>query len=651
MAALLIALILGLTLALGGAGFDRHADRDGSSIPLFATLVLAAFVALVGDSAALWGYRGSVALLVGATLACGGWIWPAGSGMSRLRSALRRPSRVTVVLGVVALALALPLILLPVPLDTDAQGFGYLALMIRSGGTLTTLAPWHPEISYLYSPGALLIFATLSQLLPDISMSAVMMGAAHAAAFLFVWLAWDFGREIGLSAKPTVGSDSRQGAMAGPQTWMWASGISAALSVGLWTALMDSHYTAIFALLFSLACLTCVFRYVRTGRLIFSAQAALGLAAVAMTQPDTTVALGLGYGSLLVLGWLATDRPPLRRWLVLAAVIPLSAVAALSPWLARIWPLLGAGIRSPFAPEASQWRVLLSYHGLVWPALALAGMAIYLRRRRLWALTMAGWCAAALEVSAVGLTQRIFPSLGAALLRFTYPFSIAWHAPIIPYMALGAGALVWLSSRLNLRVIGRWFALLAATTAIVLLLAGILGQRLLALSKSRLSFYGAFASRNDVLAMRWLHDNTPSGTRVLNYPGDFDAGRDWEAHWAPVISERDCVYFRSQPFFLVDGAQPGIGGLREEQAALLAFWRDPSDLADLSLLREAGIQYVLVPDAVGDPASLARSWRWKPPALLSDARSLPAGAPYLRLVFVAGGAQVFRVSPAGSDGT
>src|SRR5204863_5221553 len=45
-----------------------------------------------------------------------------------------------------------PALILFLPLDTDAQGFGYLALMVRKGGTIWTLTPWHPEVRYLYSP-------------------------------------------------------------------------------------------------------------------------------------------------------------------------------------------------------------------------------------------------------------------------------------------------------------------------------------------------------------------------------------------------------------------------------------------------------------------------------------------------------------------
>ena len=57
--------------------------------------------------------------------------------------------RELVFFGLVLLLVIVPVLVLPVPLDTDAQGFGTLALSLRDSGSLTTLAPFHPEIEYL----------------------------------------------------------------------------------------------------------------------------------------------------------------------------------------------------------------------------------------------------------------------------------------------------------------------------------------------------------------------------------------------------------------------------------------------------------------------------------------------------------------------
>jgi hypothetical protein len=243
---------------------------------------------------------------------------------------------------------------------------------------------------------------------------------------------------------------------------------------------------------------------------------------------------------------------------------------------------------------------------------------------------MAGWLLALVEFSSLGLLERAAPSVMGRLLRFDYPFSLAWHGPVLPYLALASAALVWLGDRPRV----------AAGVG----LAALLGAALLVPAGAPRP-YGAFASANDVTAMRWLRAHAAPADRILNYPGDYDRGRDWEAHWVPVIAERDSVYFRMQPFFrtAAAGGASGVERARAEQQAMLAFWRDPADPAHAARLRAARIAYVIVPEAIGDPASLARAWRWQPPAVLSGTRSTPRDAPYLRLVFRAGGAEVHAV--------
>src|SRR5689334_2762104 len=97
--------------------------------------------------------------------------------------------------GFVALIFLVPVIILPVPLDTDAQGFGYLGLMARLGGGFKTLAPWHPEVSYLYSPGFTALIAYLSHQLNQ-GLQSVQMSVGAVLGVLNVWLAYDMGAEI-----------------------------------------------------------------------------------------------------------------------------------------------------------------------------------------------------------------------------------------------------------------------------------------------------------------------------------------------------------------------------------------------------------------------------------------------------------------------
>lgn len=170
------------------------------------------------------------------------------------------------------------------------------------------------------------------------------------------------------------------------------------------------------------------------------------------------------------------------------------------------------------------------------------------------------------------------------------------------------------------------------------------------LAARRAPFQGALASRNDVAAMRWLRRNSAPEARVLNYPGNLPAMRDWEGHWAPVLTERDCVYFRMQPFFLDDprwGVPGALAAAHREQREMLAFWRDPGAPPQAERLAEAGIRYVLVPEAVADPSSLDDAWRGRPPALLDGVSPPALEAGFLEPVFRAGGAIVYRVIAPG----
>ena len=74
----------------------------------------------------------------------------------------------------------IPALIAPVPLDTDAQGFGYLALTARLGGGFDTLAPFHPEIHYLYSPGFPALIAYLSHQL-GLGIQMIEMGVGGGA--------------------------------------------------------------------------------------------------------------------------------------------------------------------------------------------------------------------------------------------------------------------------------------------------------------------------------------------------------------------------------------------------------------------------------------------------------------------------------------
>lgn len=539
------------------------------------------------------------------------WTWPSARDFAAL--------------GVLIVVFGAIVALLPVPLDTDAQGFGYLALMLREGEDYTSLAPWHPEISYLYSPAYPGLIAHFSARLP-VGIHALQLAFSAATAVVFLWMAYDFGAELG---------DRRAGR---------AFLAAAVIGLGLITAFMDSHYTALLALVCALAFLTFALRALRSPRWSNVLFAAICLAAVPLSQPDTTIALLIGYAPWLIALPLARPRPGWRAWAVVAVAIPLIALALVAPWLASIGDLLGSDIDSPFEVALRHWRTLVFMHGGVIVALALIGAAIGLRQRTPAQLLMIVWLVAIVEFSTLGLLERTFPRVVEPLLKYDYPFSLAWHGPIIPYFALGGTALLALAARIGTERVDAWTRRLAYPALALALGTVALGvaffDPLLDASREVVSFYGAFSSRADVAAMEWLRDHTPPDARVLNHPGPH------EGDWAPIISERDTVYFRPQPFFR------GAGQAENEQDAFRPLWRAPDaapqDFA--ALLADYGVDYVLLPQVFGAPDRLDEMLRWRPP--LPEAASYLTSplseASYLRLVYDENGARVYQVLPPGA---
>ncbi len=270
--------------------------------------------------------------------------------------------------------------------------------------------------------------------------------------------------------------------------------------------------------------------------------------------------------------------------------------------------------------------------------LSLIGLLAGLARREAAALLALVWLAGIVEFSMLGLLEENFPALMEPLLKYDYPFSLAWHGPIIPYTILGGFGLAWLAGRLRLDGVVRALAIPLAVVVLALIVGGVAYfDPLLELSKDTpVNFFGAFSSEADVAAMEWLRENTPPDVRVLNHPGPH------EGDWVPVISERDTVYFRPQPFF------QGTDEIEQTQAALRDFWRNPTDPENAELLRAAGVQFVIVPQVFGNPDSFEDMLRWRDP--LDEAREYAAAqvaeADYLLLVYEQDGAQVYALRPA-----
>lgn len=528
-------------------------------------------------------------------------------------------------LAVVAMIFILPALIVPVPLDTDAQGFGYLALMLKLGGKLQTLAPFHPEVTYLYSPGFPALAAYLSAQLHT-GLHSIQMALGAVMSFLFVWVAYDFGNEIASEQ----GSDSRLLGI------VMAS--CALLGTGFATAYMDSHFTAVMGLLFGLAFITFVLRFQREGRRADFLAAAVTLAAMPLAQPDMTIVIGLAFAPWALTMWANRPRITVRRWLLTVVGIPLLAILGVLPWLAQIAPLLTSEIRSPFEISATHWIVLTVYHGGLIVLLALGGILLRLRRRTGLDLMMLGWLLLVIDFSTVGLLKTLFPWF--PLFKYDYPFSIAWHGPIIPYMYFAAQALLWLIERLGQARVMLWLRrgsvpVLVAIIVVVLVI-GANSDSLIQWSKTTpFKIYGAFSSVADLKAMRWLVENTPAEAVILNHPGDH------EGDWAPVIMERNTVFFRPQPFFR------HTEQIEASWVDLRAFWSAPSAPENEALLRRYNIRYVLVPQIVTRPETLSESaFRWRPPTPPAQPYlNRVSEMPYLRLLQDFDGAQVYEVIP------
>lgn len=522
--------------------------------------------------------------------------------------------------GLAALIFILPVMILPVPMDTDAQGFGYLGLAARMGGDFRTLGAFHPEISYLYAPGFSALTAYLSDRLGQ-GLHIVQFGISAILGLMLVLQAYDMGAEMGHE-----GRDKRLGR---------AMALAALFGGGILTAFLDSHFTTLLALNFAFACLTFTLRYFRYGYIADLIGAGLLLGATVLSHPDTTIILGLGFVPFLVTVWFSNQRPTFRRWIAVVIAVPLIALIAISPWLLNIRDLLGSEIASPFTRDASHWRTMLIFHLPVIP-FALVGAVVGLRRRDPLAILAVGWLVFALDFSTTGIIESILPGVFGIVEKYDYPFSIAWHAPIIPYTVLGGIGLLWLWDRFGEKPLGaalhRFAPVMIGAAALVGLLAAAISPTVLSASKGILTSYGAFSSHDDVAAMTWLKANTPEDARVLNHPAPH------ESDWVAVIAERDAVYFRPQPFF------QGTDAIEAEQQTLAAFWANPADPAHEALLRDAGIDYVIVPQVIGSPAAFDQMWRWARP--FTDAfpmESAVSDAPYLILVFDQNGAQVYEV--------
>jgi hypothetical protein len=413
--------------------------------------------------------------------------------------------------------------------------------------------------------------------------------------------------------------------------------LASLIGTGLITVFMDSHFTALLALIFELAFITFVVAFLRTGSWASALFAAICLAGVPLAHQDMTIALIIGYVPWLILVWLGRPRPRLRIWLGIAVIIPLAALVIVSPWLLSITDLLRSDIRSPYMTKLNHWRVMTITQGGICVALVGIGMLVGWRRRQLILLWMTVWIVGLVEFSTLGVLGDNFPNLTATLFKYNYPLGLAWNGPLIPYTVLGGTGLVWLADRIGQdrieRLVGKLAVPVSSLLTMILVTGIVFLYALLDTRKTHRDLIGCISSAADVDAMLWLRDNVPENARILNHPGPL------EGDWAPVVTEHDTVYFRAQFFF------QSIYRMNAEQDAFRAFWSDPANPDHEKLFRELGVSYVLVPQVFGGSGRFEHRVRWLDP--LPTATVYPSiifeGIPYLRLVYERDGARVYEV--------
>lgn len=505
-----------------------------------------------------------------------------------------------------------PAFVVPFPFDTDAQGFAYLTLTTRLGGTINSLAPFWPNIKYFYSPGLMMLGAQLADALPGGATDTAVTALGHLLAVCVLGGIYSVGRDYG-----------------GERVGGWAAFFGLA-GYALFSSLMDSAYTTLLGLLVAAVFLVLGFRAFQTPGRFNLAVAAVALAAVPLAHADMIIQLLMAYLPFYATVWLARERPRWPQYLAITALVPAVAVALCLPWVSQWLPLLGGvHVHQRIDPSPVLLSFIFTLNGWLTPILALAGVVVALRRRSWQDVWMVGWLVMILEVAVLGHINELSKRTAADPMQIVYTFGVAWHAGIIPFACLAALAVCAWPGLARITPPPAWRAAGGLALAIAAVTAGLLSGVILPLTKGHVSLVGALSSSADRQAMLWLKANTPPDAYILNYPGI-------EGDWAPVVSERKTVEFREQSFYI--GAAP-VWAL---QGQLRTAFLDPAAPVSGEAIRAAGIDYVLVPQVIGRPGSLAEAMRWRPP-FVQPQRSSFADAPYLSLVKDFDGAQIWKV--------
>lgn len=537
-----------------------------------------------------------------------------------------------------------PLTVLYLPFDTDAQGFGMQALTTQKGGTVDTLAPLYPELRSLYSPAYFVIIAFISDLIGE-NIPTVMLVFSHLNAFLIVGLALTVGRLL-------------YGELFG-----LLFGLFFVVGLGLFTALMDAHYTTVLATLFLIGLIGFLFPAIKrfSWKGLFSAAFFLGL--LVYCHPDTLIAFLIGFIPFTFLAGLSRETLRWKSFMIVMVGVAGFGVLFSGPWIAKILPFLWSpGIVSNlksanFSPSLSHWTTLVLYQGGIVAILALAGAIKQLKERSLIGIFGLIWLAAVIDFGLFGAASKAFNSIGLDITRHFYPFGLSWNGAIVPLALLSALFLVVFKQR-KVRVTVR---IILVVLLVLLSTGAIFGPRIIEASKKfAVPIYGAFSTPADLDVFGWLERNSQNNATVLNYPG-------YIGHWLPVISNRRAVNFRPQPWFLYSG---NYGYGEDISGGILSkYYLNPEGRGFYEALKEYGVEYVVVPQmwkkVIGDDSERIpnRALEMKDKGGLKDRQDLTWKLPdvkrpyaefskqnFLKLVFEKNGAQVFVVQKDSGPG-
>ena len=422
-----------------------------------------------------------------------------------------------------AMLLIIPAQHLPAALGTQGQISATHSLTTSLGQSFSALSPLS-EATVLTPPGLHALSAYLSQQLGQpIPLIQLVIGAL--SIFLALWLAYDFGAEM---------RDKRLGR---------ALAIGVLLGGGLHLSALDGHFAELLALPFMQAFLLYALRCRRHNQLLDALAGGLMMGAVFITSWSMSLVMLLGFAALIFWSWRLADAGSSRSHWTLTIGFPLVALIAVSPWLIKNLPLLTPISPSPYPANAALLLDMPREQGIIFLALAAAGMLFGLRKSadlRGWSLLMLIWLLLVMEFAFLGMIGALLAPLGDMV---NAP-NLARHGLILPGSWFAAIALLELWERqvspgIKRRLRAAATPLMAATALLILAL-GIAFPSLLTALRPALDLPHETVTRADIAAMRWLREHAPDDALL----------RAADGHgWLPIYSERKALDLRAAAYF------------------------------------------------------------------------------------------------------